>query len=149
MNKKRILFIDDEPFFAEPYIQELEKSFEVILEETAIGAIDSVNSDRKWDTVILDIMMPSPENKNGITADGLDTGLWIVGEILNAILAQNTPLIIFTNRNIPRIQEFVDGLDNENDIPPGLIAIRSKIETPRFILPRIVKSAVDRFRPVT
>ena len=74
MNKKRVLFIDDEAFFAEPYIRELEGLFEVVLEETALGAIDAVHSDRNWDAIVLDIMMPSPENKNGITADGLDTG---------------------------------------------------------------------------
>jgi CheY-like chemotaxis protein len=142
MTKKRVLFIDDEPFFAEPYIRELARSFEVILEETAIGAIDSVNSVRTWDAIILDIMMPSPEGRQGATADGLDTGLWILSQIYDTAIAQNIPVIILTNRNLQRVMEVVDLLD----CPEGLISVRPKIETPRFVLPHLVRSVVDRFR---
>ncbi len=149
MSKPRILFIDDELFFAEPYMRELERDSEVILEQTAIGAIDAVNSARHWNAIILDIMMPSPDGKVGLTADGLDTGLWILGEIVDAVISQRVPVIVLTNRNLPRVAEFIEKLGETHDIPPDLIVVRAKIETPRFLLPRIVKAGMDKFRPPT
>jgi CheY-like chemotaxis protein len=144
MDKKRLLFIDDEPFFAEPYIRELEKDYEVILEESAINAIDAVNSARNWSAIILDIMMPSPPEKLGATADGLDTGLWLLGEIIGSVKLARIPVIILTNRNLPRVEEAIDEIVEDLDLEVDLIIVRSKIETPRFLLPRIVKGCIDR-----
>jgi len=45
-----------------------------------------------------------------------------------------------------RVKEFLDMLEDEYDIPPGLISVRSKLETPRFVLPLIIKSGIDKFR---
>ena len=143
MSTPRILFMDDEPFFAVPYIRELEKTFEVVLEETATGAINAVNSTLTWDALILDVMMPSPVGQRGVTADGLDTGLWILDQILDTVVSQSIPVLILTNRNIPRVREVVDVLD----IPDGLVSVRSKIETPRFVLPLVIKAIVDKFHP--
>jgi DNA-binding NarL/FixJ family response regulator len=60
MNKKRILFIDDEPRETSSIIDALkfERQYEIIMATTGDEALQAINN-AEFDLVILDLMMPA------------------------------------------------------------------------------------------
>lgn len=138
----RILFVDDEGFFARPYIEKLEKTFDVHFCDSADEALQRINSDNKLKVVVLDIMMPCPTGIAAtVTSDGLSTGLWMLKQIRELMVGRGLPVVILTNRMLNAVQEGVDQLD----LPEGLVEILPKSQTPNFLLPSKVQKMVDKW----
>lgn len=136
--KVKLLFVDDEPFWARSYIQELEKDFEVDYATKAEQAVRMFKEGRPYQAVVLDIMMAAPSGAEKATAEGLDTGLWILNQIRTPLKSRATPVIVLTNRSLLHISEALNAMG----FPAGQVRAQSKVETPAFLLPKIVAAAI-------
>jgi CheY-like chemotaxis protein len=140
--KDKILFVDDEVFFARPYVTELEKKFDVFLRETSDAAVAEFRGTADFMAAVVDVMMPPPEGLAVSTLDGMDTGLWILQECKEMIVARRIPVIVLTNRNSIYVKESISAMN----FPPGLIIVHSKIETPKFYLPHLLEQLIASWR---
>ena len=72
----KVLFVEDDKFWARAYIRELQDfGFEVIYARSASDVVDLLNNSFDFDAVILDIMMPTPEDvADSVTEEGMSTG---------------------------------------------------------------------------
>ncbi|MCG3129731.1 MAG: hypothetical protein FLDDKLPJ_00466 [Phycisphaerae bacterium] len=132
---KRILFIDDEQFFATKYIEHLERLFEVTYCETVLEAFEILSrQDTRYDGVVLDVMMPSPKGMEGPTANGLDTGLWFLDKCRAELGTWPIPVMVLTNRNPKDIRDAVSA----RKFNPQKVDVRHKLETPAFAFPDIL-----------
>jgi CheY-like chemotaxis protein len=139
---KEILFIDDEPFFASRYVEELEKRYTVHFRDSAEAGLKAFDEHEAVGCVVLDIMMPPPEGVTlASTGDGLDTGLWVLETLKDKLIERRAPVIILTNRMASHVEETINGLG----FPDGFIEVRSKIETPRFYLPHAIGRLLDKW----
>src|SRR5262249_12270459 len=142
-SRERIVFIDDEPFFARSYVEKLEQDYNVIYNDNVEDGLQSVRNQNDLRLLILDIMMPSPASVSGEdTEQGLGTGLWILRQILPRVQNRNRPLpvCILTNRKPNIVVEAVTKLG----IGEELVVVRHKSDTPAFYLPRLVRQLIDR-----
>jgi len=140
----KILFIDDEGFFARPYIERLEKLFTVDFSDSASEGLENIRSRDEHKAIVLDIMMPSPTGiASTVTKDGLATGLWMLGEIKEIVIKRPLPVIILTNRALNIVEDAVSALE----FPDVLVQILPKSQTPNFVLPKKVQLMVDKWYP--
>jgi len=134
----RILFIDDEPFYATKYIDALKKAgYEVHLCDSADGGLEDLrNQIDDLKLVVLDFMMPTPSCASAAeTTDGVATGRWFLRQARHLIKEHDLPVIVLTNRT----PEGVAAIMREDDIGTGdLFQVRSKEQTPALSLPKIV-----------
>ena len=140
--KDKILFVDDEVFFARPYVTELESKFEVSLWENSEGVVAELKANVDYCAAVIDVMMPPPNGMTAVTLEGMDTGLWILRECRDVLIARKTPVVVLTNRSAPYVKETLSNMN----FTPGLIVIHSKIETPKFYLPHLVEQLVSAWR---
>jgi CheY-like chemotaxis protein len=127
-----ILFIDDEEFFAQRYIERLkEQDFAVHYCADADDARMLLESRPSINAIILDIMMPTPRGVPGtLTEEGLSTGLWLLDQVKDYVYHKR-PLLVLTNRNPHVVEERLASLE----FPEWLFEVRRKVETPAFFLP--------------
>ncbi|MFQ6044384.1 MAG: response regulator transcription factor [Candidatus Poribacteria bacterium] len=92
MRKKRILFIDDEPYEMKSIRDALEHSerYEVSLAQTGDEALKIIHSGKEFDLFILDVIMPSESDKRP-PENNRTTGLRIAKEIRKKF--PRTPII--------------------------------------------------------
>ena len=121
-----IFFIDDEAFFARRYIEELKGNFKVSFCDSAIEAIDQIRGADEFRALVLDIQMPPPQGHSlQITNDGLDTGLWLLQEIREIVIARPLPVAILTNR-LPQV---IEAAVKKMSFPDQLIEVHHKTDT--------------------
>lgn len=137
---KKILFVDDDRFFAAAYVEALRDKFEVRCVYDVETALEALRADDSLSAAIVDVMMPSPNGFEAETHDGMTTGLWIIHEAREEIEKRNLPIIVFSNRG----REFVKGELAHLGLPPGLVTVSSKMAVPPFELARFVESAIAR-----
>lgn len=136
--KRKILFLDDEAFFAKGYRRELEKHFDVVFCEDAADALKLLRQDATIKALVLDVMLPPPQGVGAdATAEGLETGIWLLSE-LGADMLLRLPVVILTNRFRTDIQA---GLARRR-IPTDGIEIRHKLETPDWYLPQRLRNLI-------
>lgn len=122
-----ILFIDDEAFFARPYVRELQKDHHVSFCESVVEAIDILKSNHDIRALVLDIHLPPPVNVPAIYADdGVKAGLWFLEETRNIVITRFIPVLILTNRSLKVVSEGVEELR----FPEQLIEVHHKTDTP-------------------
>ena len=98
--KKRILFIEDEKFFLEG-LQIALTDYEITPAYSAPGGMELVQN-RDFDAVLLDIMMPPPEDIDPECVDyGRSTGLELCRRI--RALKPGLPIIVLTVVRDPEI----------------------------------------------
>ncbi len=137
MMKAKLLFVDDEPFFSQYYVKALEASYEVVYSSTVKEALEVLHRLSDLRLVVLDIMMPPPEPElEESTLAGLDTGLWFLREQMQTLVSRQIAAVVLTNRNKQHVEDY---LRLTLAYPGNLYVVRSKIETPHFLLPAIVK----------
>src|SRR5262249_22270891 len=108
--------------------------------DDAINRINSPDSD--YDLIILDIMMPTPQGIASVrTGEGLDTGIWVLSEVKEALLKRSVPVLVLTNRAKPLVNEEVAKLG----FPNGLVAVFAKLEVTSILLPVRVKTMIDQW----
>jgi len=87
---KRVLFVDDEPWFVRPWFERLEmEGYDVTYVNAPQAAIDILENDRDFSLIIADIIMPSSDEEAGHTA-----GLLLAEEIRKKGIT--TPILFFT-----------------------------------------------------
>lgn len=138
----KILFVDDEGFFAKRYIEALNEQFDVTFIAGAEAALSYLRGNHGDDALVLDIMLPVPQGDPPAAAGGLNTGIWLLQEFKKFHDPWTLPVLILTNRNSVLVKSAVDQLG----IPRWLIDIRSKIETPAFYLPGAVHTLIAMAR---
>jgi CheY-like chemotaxis protein len=141
--KETIIFVDDEKYWSGPYVRELEKTYEVLYRKTAVAGREAVLAHSGAKLLVLDIMMPPPsEVPESETESGLATGIWLLEEVRKVIIERPLPVIVFTNRNVPAVEQGLADVP----LPKGLLVIHSKIDTPKFYLPHLVGGMIDKHR---
>jgi len=140
---QRIIFVDDEPFLSQGYVEALKNRFQV---DFLVGARDAMNFMRRHGeairAAIVDAMMPTPDDaEDHETADGFETGLWLLARV-QAELPKIWPIptVILTNRSTTLVADAL----RRREIVGDMIEIRRKLETPAFALPKIVQARIDR-----
>jgi CheY-like chemotaxis protein len=142
----RLLFIDDELFFAAPYVTALEDAgWYVRSAVTVEEALEAIRNDSEIAAVVLDIMMPPPLGVSAETCDhGLTSGIFFLESAAPHLIAKQLPVLILTNGSRDRVDAAIRVLA----LPDGLVEVRQKIETPRFYLPKAMQRLVHRWLPM-
>lgn len=135
-----ILFVDDDRFFARTYTEQLEEAgFVVHYCQYGAEIPRFIDEHPNIRAIILDIMMPTPEGiRPSVTNNGLDTGLWLLGEIREDVVHVPRPVLILTNRSPLALEERLPGLD----MPNSVLQVRRKSETPAEELPRHIENLI-------
>ena len=110
----KVLFVEDDKFWARAYIRELQDSgFDVIYARSARDAVDLLNNSLDFDAVILDIMMPTPDEvADTVTEEGMSTGLWVLEQIKHLIAPNMLCVSILTNRDLAAVTEKINEIGN-------------------------------------
>jgi CheY-like chemotaxis protein len=135
-----ILYIDDETFYAMPFVAELERhGFKVHLNQIE-PAIILMKGTMDFNAIVLDIMMPSPAGVlREATEDGMGTGLWFLREFKEHIISRTLPVLVFTNRNAEAVSMQV----KEMNFPNGLVEVHSKLTISKQHLPQYVQKLAN------
>ena len=134
-----VLFVDDEPFFAARYIEELEKCFRVHFLNRAVEVLPFLEENPNVSAVILDIMMPTPEGVDAeVTQEGLDTGLWLLDR-MRLLGTWPFPVMVLTNRNPQVIRKEL----GERSVPKSFVKVRQKLDTRASALPALVTGLME------
>ena len=103
--KKRVIFIEDEKFFLEE-LQIALTDFDITPAYSAPKGMELVKT-RDFDAVLLDIMMPPPDDMNPETVDyGRSTGVELCRRIKE--LKPDLPIIVLTVVTDPAILEKIE-----------------------------------------
>ena len=125
----RVLLVDDREIEVREIISELRRDFDVVFADNAEKGLSLFNEEG-FDVVILDVMMESPPSMIRKTRWGLDTGLWVLGEIRDRAIERGVFIMMLTNGEVEYIQEQVAKMD----FPPKTVETRSKLRSPPFFL---------------
>ncbi len=139
---RRVLFVDDEPYFSRRYRDALRESFYVVYCQTYDEARYQLISADKFDVMVLDVMMPPPEkDDSAATGDGFETGLFLLTGA-DKLLGKLPPTVLLTNRSLDKVR---DGLRKRGFDPDDrLFELRFKADTPARDLPGIVEDLLAR-----
>ncbi len=138
----KLLFIDDEGFYARPYRDKLVRDHTVEFVDDAKLALEIFVRDAAIDCIILDIMMPTPAGiAAAATDDGLITGIWWLEQAKDILVARRVPVMILTNRGRSTIESHVHDLS----FPPDQVEIRLKAELPAFAISPKIKILLARW----
>jgi CheY-like chemotaxis protein len=145
MLKRKILFVEDDRFWARSYIAELQSAgFEVVYARNAGDAVKLIEDVLDFDAVILDVMMPTPEGvPDSTTEEGLSTGLWVLECIQQYLVPRRIAVWILTNRSLPTITERVEAMPAA---VRELIVANRKNEVSSMLVPPYLRGMIDRNR---
>ena len=117
----------------------------VSVRNDALAAVDEIQKrSNEYVCVVLDIMMPPPPGWEVRTKDGLDTGIEILRLCRNEIIRANMPIIVLTNRALGFVKSEIDLIG----FPQGLVVVRSKIETPDFLVSITVSQLAKQWKGI-
>ena len=141
----RVLIVEDDRFWARAYIRELEDfGFDVIYARSARDAVDLLNHSLDFDAVILDIMMPAPEEvAESATEEGISTGLWVLEQIKHLIVPNMLCVRILTNRDLAAVTEKINDIGN---LQKNLINLDRKCDVASNVLPPYLLALIRRNR---
>lgn len=136
-NCKRVLFVDDEPFYADPFIRVLNNHVDVYFFRDAASASLALEEIASDSFLVIDVMMPPPTLDVAFeTEDGQVTGLWLLRKHKARLLAKNIPVLVLTNKDIDVVEYYI----NENGLLDLNIQLRSKFSVTPEVLVEQVKS---------
>lgn len=137
-----ILFIDDDRFYADRWIERLRDRYEVQHFTDADSALAFIRTSSGVRGIVLDVMMPVPGSATDEeTSRGHDTGLWLLAQIREWVADNEVPVIILTNRDPEHVVDRVNGLQ----FAPGLVDVRKKLDTNRDRLLSLLTDMVTRW----
>lgn len=139
----KILFVDDELYFMQPYVEALERIAHVCVINTAIEAIKEIKSNvakNEYDCLVLDVMMPPPAGWEARTDHGLLTGVEVLKECQNEIVCVNLPVLVLTNHRLSEVRSRVDAIK----LPKSLVLANAKLETPAFYAAKLVEELIKK-----
>jgi CheY-like chemotaxis protein len=141
-----ILFIDDETHFATNYVEALrEYGFKVLFYDTASEGLEYLRTNcLKIDLLVLDIQMPTPVGVSITeTKDGLDTGIWLLGEARDLLEENQLPTLVLSNRAKIALEQAI--LERVLFDPPKLVRVTTKTATSAKKLPPLVADILGEF----
>jgi CheY-like chemotaxis protein len=137
--KHCILFFDDEGHFAKPYLDQLERDFDVHFCEQIENGEQIIANLPHLKLLILDIMMPTPPGvATSATENDQSTGIWFLKKIKTVILSKRLPVVILTAKG----RVAVDAAIQELELGEYVI-VRTKAETLPHKLRQVVKERID------
>ena len=141
----KVLFVEDDRFWARSYIAELQAyGFEVVYARNAGDAVKLIEDVLDFDAVILDVMMPTPEGvPESTTEEGLSTGLWVLDRIQQYIVARRIVIWILTNRSLPTIAEKIGAMAADVRV---LVTANKKSEVSSMLVPTYLQAMIQRNR---
>lgn len=141
--KPTLCFVDDDRFYALTWIEKLRENHDVIHCTDAVEAYKRIVADPKIRCLVLDVMMPTPSGvSESETAEGFETGLWLLKKIHDHVRKRPLPVVILSNRDVDRIVSQVEPLK----LPEGLVVIRRKLDTQRRALVEIVQNLLTTWQ---
>jgi CheY-like chemotaxis protein len=144
-NKPKILFVDDELFFAQPYVEELERFSSVAIRTNALEAVEEFQlRANDYACAVLDVMLPPPEGWEVKTSEGLDTGLEVLRRCRDEIINAKLPVVVLTHRALG----YVKGEVALIGFPTGQIEVHNKQETPPFLLVTLIKRMMRKWKGI-
>ncbi|QWR76304.1 hypothetical protein [Candidatus Magnetomonas plexicatena] len=148
MEKKTVLFVDDEPDRVDIYVDELKFSGWNVIFENNLRNAENIIKARKNEIniLILDVMMPidpkilfEDTDWFGLRQETTFTGIAFYSYLLRNNLITNIPVLIFTNNPVDSIPEGVyDGVEN-------FIDIRVKTNVLPHDLPEIINNLLEKY----
>jgi CheY-like chemotaxis protein len=111
----RVLLLDDDELLPSFYkeVMEEEGVFKVECESDVATFLKRIRLDKKWDAIVLDVMMPHP-GVDGMSYaesdDGLLTGVLLVRRVRE--IFPSLPIFILTNRVPPDLKGHLEKVDN-------------------------------------
>ena len=148
--KPPIAFIDDDLFYVNGYLEELDMSFAVAIFRTAREAERNLQENANvYLLAVLDVMMPAPgdwpsEDRQDAAEEGTNTGLVILRRLKDIIVSANLPIIVLTNRERPQIEAEVAALG----FPYGLVKVYQKAVTQPTALLHAVRESIQQVKGV-
>ena len=148
-NKPQILFVDDDVFFANGYLEALDERYQVTIARNVPTAEQEVKTVTKHLCAVLDVMMPIPaswpDGDKIAAAGGALTGIIVLRRCKVEIVNAKLPVIVLTNRQPIEMEAEIANLG----FPNGLVEIHHKIVTPAFMLPNLMRDIIKRIKNVT
>lgn len=142
--KPKLLYIDDERYFARDYVSALSAAFEVYFCEDVDEARRLLCDPRHcFSAAVVDLQMPPPQNlPDNVVVESVDSGLWLLEQAFDTIVIRPLPIIILTNREFPTFRERF-----ESTIwPDKLVEVHIKYDTSSRKLAGILDEMVKYWR---
>lgn len=136
----KILFIDDDRYFASEYLVELQAQFEVVVCYDAQAAINAFHSNPDIVGAVVDVMMDPPIGFSHETHEGQTTGVWIVDQVSETIIANRVVVLFFTNRMLAYVQDEIAFMELDEQ----LCEVRSKRSIEAKDLPHTMTKLIQR-----
>lgn len=116
---KTILFADDDPWFMQPFIEELEESGYRVLQASTGTKILDILSQEHVDLLVLDIMMPTGE---GLIDDagGKRAGIR-VAELIRQEVKPELPIIYLTVISDQAVHSRIELIEREAGFEPTIL----------------------------
>lgn len=135
----RIVFLEDDRFYARPYVDKLRERFEVSYFDDPVDTVEFVRTNPEVDAMVVDMMMQAPRGIDpDIVNGGLSTGLWVLQQLRDHIVSRPVPVVILTHRGPESFQDELQNMKFPNDS----ILIARKMDTMAWRLPEIVAGHV-------
>lgn len=142
MAMPKVVFVDDDKFYAYTWIEALRERYSVDHFSAADKARNNIPLTPKIQCIVLDVMMPTPMGvAEDETADGLETGLWLLRELRDFLQEGLIPVIVLTNRASEVIRQKIV----EMNFPDDLVEVRFKLDVSSKRLPEIVRDKITRW----
>ena len=136
----KILFIDDDRYFARLYKENLQKVYNVVVCYDAETAVQHLQTDPDLVAAVVDVMMPPPEGHEAECHDGNTTGVWILTQCQEVIRNRPIALLLFTNRGVKHVKDEILMLT----LNPKITEVRGKNSIPSDELPEAVGAIISR-----
>ena len=138
----RILFVDDEEYYALAFLDALKAHFNVQYVRHPDGAIRMIN-EQKFDGIVLDIRMMLPTGgRKEVLDDGNFSGLWVLHKCEDKLTRDGTRICILTNVNLARVRGKIQ--DFEIKIPDHQLQLSAKGETTARFFPLDLETFLRR-----
>jgi len=116
---KVILFADDDPWFARPFIEELQASgYKVLQASSGTETLDMLSKEHV-DLLLLDIMMPAGERLRD-EAGGRRTGIR-VAEFVRREMKSDLPIIYLTVISDQAVHSMIELIEREAGFEPTIL----------------------------
>lgn len=136
----KILFIDDDRYFARLYAESLKKDFTVVTCYDVDSAIRELTTSLDVCAAVVDVMMPPPEGYEGECSDGNTTGVWILEQCQEVIRNRRIALLVFTNLAPKYVQEEISFMT----LDPKITEVCAKATVLAVELPDRVHALIGR-----
>lgn len=119
--RKTILFVDDEPWFNQGMIEELEDAgYRVInVSENGTKALEKLETDPSIDLIVLDIMMPTGDRITD-PKEGRRTGVKVC-QYIRQEMGLKTPIVFLTVIEDQTVHSYLEEIERKAGLEPAIL----------------------------